>query len=817
MMARGRIGARVPVEPVDPLVYAALNPDMSLVLDDELIVKHYERHGAQESRELNFPVFEVPHPLRAQLRAGLQNLDAGLPFRFSEDVYRRCSQDLRSMSSFDLCTHCRLHGLKEGRCALPPLPAAADDGVLKILCVSHASTHAGGAPAWLLNAIEDMERRVHDVEITLALPTPQWDAPQFDYPVVYHFNSIYVLLAQLEIARPHLVFVNSACGFVYVSLQQLKSEGWLPRCSFQIHERPCEMEQCFRLKSTLWNALRVAPVTLAAHYLLEDYVARDLRRLAVWPNFLSRERRELLARYNAGTRAEGRVRFVCVGSISERKGTDIFMGVARLVPNADFVWIGGPRGALKNTQNFRHVCHTDNPFDEMLAADFFLHTSRREPNPTVRFESLYIGLPYVYLAGNVLHSLEVPDEATRAGMYVEIKDHKNKCARVADVVRTLKPVPLETRRRATSALRQWIDREHGAPLLPPPRAVAPQTLAVLTILCDGPDSPAFTKQLRYWKTLLWSAQLQHGAENLKIRVVVIDGDGRWDAALEDDLFQHLGRHPQLCGDVCRRRAADLWSMGVPASRARMIADRMSKRVRHFFPTESVLVVPNRGLDVGPFLLGCRLDDMLPRNRPSDFVMKLHSKSNDAWRELLARVVFWMPHQGADAAWSSTKPCDARYERSGDWNDERLKDLEARGLLPKLPARLTSWRYSAGNMFSVRRSLVQHLFEPERLAALYGAMTHIDADDEIWRRMMRDGKTFADARRTWCHPDQCWNEPLSPDALEAMERSGARNYIELKKRWKRRGVPDAMVEHALERYFGACVALAAEGRVRIDLC
>lgn len=109
----------------------------------------------------------------------------------------------------------------------------------------------------------------------------------------------------------------------------------------------------------------------------------------------------------------GDVLFVACGTLSARKGTDLFLAVARRIGehpamiNSHFIWVGGNASSLEYTvlvsqaesfgmgNRVHFIGHRIDYLDFLAAADVFLLTSREDPFPLVMLEAAGFGKPIV--------------------------------------------------------------------------------------------------------------------------------------------------------------------------------------------------------------------------------------------------------------------------------------------------------------------------------------------------------------------------------------------------------------------------------------
>jgi glycosyltransferase involved in cell wall biosynthesis len=158
------------------------------------------------------------------------------------------------------------------------------------------------------------------------------------------------------------------------------------------------------------------------------------------------------------------------GTISERKGSDLFVAVAQRVVRQlgaaapVFLWVGGGRraGDLESARRdlaerglasaVRMVGPTNQPYAYLGAADVFLMTSREDPFPIVCLEAGALGKPVICFAG----AGGAPELVREDGGLVV--PHLDVEAMADAVLRLLEDEPLRTRLGKT--LQERVLREH---------------------------------------------------------------------------------------------------------------------------------------------------------------------------------------------------------------------------------------------------------------------------------------------------------------------------------------------------------------------
>ena len=127
---------------------------------------------------------------------------------------------------------------------------------------------------------------------------------------------------------------------------------------------------------------------------------------------------------------KSKITFIMSGTVEHRKGYDIFKNLSLLLPQFNFIWIGGkiinPYVNIITRENFFHISHILNPFYYYTYGDYFLLTSRDEPFGLVIIESLYLNLPCIVLENNIKYKHEESD------YYISLQNHNNNPSIISD-------------------------------------------------------------------------------------------------------------------------------------------------------------------------------------------------------------------------------------------------------------------------------------------------------------------------------------------------------------------------------------------------
>jgi glycosyltransferase involved in cell wall biosynthesis len=218
--------------------------------------------------------------------------------------------------------------------------------------------------------------------------------------------------------------LESDCDLVYVN--SIASSEFLVAASsvgkksvLHLHEKTSEMESLLRQGVTKANIVAFTPaMILAGTELIRDFqavfgvvpdrvldwgIAVDVDEILT----LSRENAQPAPRGASGHWAQGaRLCVGMVGHASRRKGSDIFVELARRLPENDFIWVGDwprkrapdnpvPYKEAAKVPNLYATGGVANPYAFMKDFDLFFLTSREDPNPLVVAEAMILGVPVI--------------------------------------------------------------------------------------------------------------------------------------------------------------------------------------------------------------------------------------------------------------------------------------------------------------------------------------------------------------------------------------------------------------------------------------
>ena len=222
-----------------------------------------------------------------------------------------------------------------------------------------------------------------------------------------------------------------------------------------------------------------------------------------------------------------------------------------------------------------------------------------------------------------------------------------------------------------------------------------------------------------------------------------------------------------------------------------VTNQLIKKYESIYRNKTI-ITPNRGWDVGQFLIGLK-----HIGNQYEYVYHVHSKKHKTWRDKLLSIKDTnILKLNADTVSSRENFVwvheDLLFPLDVDKNLDILRKHD--DLFPH--ENLTTWGYISGKIFTTRYDFLKPLVDG--FEKIYSLLTDRNKDDVFWCEHM-DDEEYYDGE--FSRLENCpWNLPMTPGAREMRKKYNARNYFELLERGYR-GIPDLQIEHAIERYIG----------------
>ena len=208
------------------------------------------------------------------------------------------------------------------------------------------------------------------------------------------------------------------------------------------------------------------------------------------------------------------------------------------------------------------------------------------------------------------------------------------------------------------------------------------------------------------------------------------------------------------------------------------------------PCNKIIFCPNKGYDIGPFLIGCKYIE-----NKYEYIIHIHAKTNDTWNNLLTSVANCnITKLDVDTIIPNQDVPGLKTLTTVDASDGNFKILEKNKNL--FPFYETSWEYSSGKMFVTKMKFLKSIIG--NFQKIYSLLTDKNKDDVYWQTAMDDTKIFNKYYNEYLN--NSINKPISKYASFMRQKYKCKNYFELLDKGYR-GIPDLQIEHAIERYLG----------------
>ena len=292
----------------------------------------------------------------------------------------------------------------------------------KVLFVNHEESRTG-APKVVFDIAKEMKKYYDVVMVSLKKGSMHEDFKN-EFKMVYpkagcSFLEKKIIAKKVFMReKPDLVYVNCVVSYPYAI--EAKKLG-IP-VVFHIHELEegfrCSLQDVEGRNFSKWADIFIA-VSDKVYNFLVDKKGCNSYQVKLINAFVSSK--EVLEKSKVKSydfviqeidKKEDEIVIISVGSVSKRKGADIFIKTHKILKergyeNFKFVWIGGfglKDQILEDFNNKEEGClflgEKKNPFPYLNAADVFLLSSREDPFPLVCLEAMALGKPIVAFRGS---------------------------------------------------------------------------------------------------------------------------------------------------------------------------------------------------------------------------------------------------------------------------------------------------------------------------------------------------------------------------------------------------------------------------------
>jgi lipopolysaccharide biosynthesis protein len=234
------------------------------------------------------------------------------------------------------------------------------------------------------------------------------------------------------------------------------------------------------------------------------------------------------------------------------------------------------------------------------------------------------------------------------------------------------------------------------------------------------------------------------------------------------ILVHIGTY-ELWGRMCDyislfKNQYDLW---LTISQKNEPIDNLINDIKNRFPTANVIIVQNRGLDIGGFLYA--LKEIFNQNIQYDYVLKLHTKTDKRWSDLMT-IPLLTNYSLVERIFKCTRDIGIVSVKRYIQNDNGLINRHHLGNIIKqfnMERNNLRWTFPAGAVFWIRFDLLRHVFY-NQIDWVLANLNDEKTFDTNWMKLNNENNIG----------NLLWNKPNN------------KHYIR-----------DGMIEHALERFFG----------------
>jgi len=454
-----------------------------------------------------------------------------------------------------------------------------------------------------------------------------------------------------------------------------------------------------------------------------------------------------------------------VGSLCLRKGTDIFFRIAEQLHQHKFYWIGGNKQELKshdfpkmpnNVVHYSNMSH-DNVIKHISTWDWFFLSSRQDFNPYVVLEALYLGIPVIYLDGNVWQEYPFID-----GIH-SIDNHNNDPCNIlpkfSQIIEDTKITQCQAR-----TIHSYVADNFTQPCHLNKNSQCSQYV-ILSMWINLDDNDIIS----YYKNIIQYIRMINDGDVKVITIAKIltpeSGQRKFKKLNDNILLFDMDGSPD------------------------------EKELRYKKLNSDILIfMPNRGYDIGGFIVGMQY--MSNQNINPKYLMYLHSKGDYAWRRDLHSIINinLRKHLNHDTVVSGKWIC--QYDMNdGDYNNTIFEKLEH--LFPLHGT--TKFPFIGGTMFNTRYKFLSSL--KPKLSEIYEELTHINKVDTIWVNAMKDQNIFD--KYYEIYRKNPFNVAITPGSRQFLIDHNITNAYQLFQNGYK-GIPDLQTEHVIERYLGYLV-------------
>jgi hypothetical protein len=688
---------------------------------------------------------------------------SALPYNFDPRLYKYYNKDLRLLSDVEASQHYLEYGQKQNRTHFCGI---SFDNIIEntsssgsILLINHEISKTG-APLFLYDLYEELTNRNIFKNIYIVEPFPNKILPNIKNKI-YHFNNLPVLYDILLSTNPILIYSNSLNFYLY-NWDYFKY--WHKKTIIHFHETSRYAKLFIDRISTDIKDIKTFVVSEA---IKEEFLKNtNFSNIDIFPPFISASKQNNIKSlykidHNEKKLSDidmSKVTIGMCGDISDRKNILLFLKLAIQYPQYNFIWVGGynlmkikesldPDNNYKIPDNFYWIPITENPYQYFKIFDYFFLTSKEDPCPIVILENLLLNNKIIVVKNNIKtqHTKELLEN------YIEIDEQTDDRVIWAFGELSLNKTPNSTNDNA-----RYIDSFYSIPKLINSKlnTINSNHWLIASIymnkyMCD-------TSGIDYYINIINQFIIRHQQQFKFIPVIVLSSD-----------------HHHIYGQK--------------------IQEYLKESILNL-DVGYIIEKNNYGYDISGLIEGIKTIYEYSRNNINSqtYIAYLHNKSNHSWRNILHQIFYEEDISEFDTI--APEKFTNEYYHNNDLNTQILIDnpdiFDKESLTEK-------FKYVSGTTFITRAHHLKPLYD------LYDKIkpkfTTVQKNDIYWQKIMKNKEVFI--KYYFDYQNDPMNAPIDWESQVVVQKSGAKNYMELLDRYGLKGIPDVQFEHAVERYLG----------------
>jgi hypothetical protein len=734
--------------------YKQLNKDL-MMLSDSQAKHHYSITGKYEKR--------------------IYKLD--LPRDFDVNKYKLYNSDIKYMSDIEAKVHYVKRGRIEDRIYninMDNIETYSYNNIInKCIFFLNHTHNLSGATIFLYDYVLYLEQNdIYDniiiIDIFFSETISQIYYSRLKRIPLYHYNDNDKLLDYIKSYNPIFIYSNSL-NLLFSNI--ILYEKYIYKIIFHFHETLDTLKSYIHLvknQSGMFLLSKCCKIYVVSKRIKEDYEEFfKIKNIYIFPPFLSIEKSKTIdclcqaqpCQFIEHFKCPDKILFGMCGVDLRRKGFSIFVDLAKMMPHHNFMWVGGVSNKIteQGLDNFLHVPNTNNPYQYLSKFDYMVMTSLDDPCPIVLIEAMYLEIPCIVFEKNITYEHIVDN-------YHIVREHNNNAA---DIFNFLNHIEIKKQRYPN--LKKYILQNFLKPRI---HEIEPNNNILIDInskivLVVSFYYKTLLENFDYYKNILKYIQLVH---NNNIHIIAVINTSH-------DLFNNNFKYIYI--------DTNLYLFGIDS-----ICSQCCKPARALSEICNwVIMAPNKGYDVGPFLIGINFI-YSHIHIEYKYIMHIHTKTNELWRNNIFKIINYDIRNFPNV---DTIISGLFYVKTNrlDRNHEIIMSLPF--YKKDFP---DEYFYNGGKVFTTKLSYFRVFVQ--YFEYLYSNMTDIYKNDIYWQKIMDDPDIFKEYYNNY----KCcvYNQPISDDAWKKRQETYSKNYMQLQKNGYR-GIPDCQIEHAIERYIG----------------